>query len=89
MLVRASAVEKGIRPLWVDKTHSPFGRAEHSRPLLAQSVFAAQRRPAKHRRTCPRLCEAGARPKASVIDQHCHWSIAKLPKETDEYSIEA
>ena len=30
----------------------------------------------------------GARPKASVIDQHGHLSIAKFPKETDEYSIE-
>jgi len=30
----------------------------------------------------------GARPKASVIDQHGHLAIAKFPKETDEYSIE-
>lgn len=30
----------------------------------------------------------GARPKASVIDQYGHLSIAKFPKETDEYSIE-
>ena len=30
----------------------------------------------------------GARPKASVIDQHGHLSIAKFPKETDEYSME-
>lgn len=30
----------------------------------------------------------GARPKASVIDQHGHLSIAKFPKETDEYSVE-
>lgn len=30
----------------------------------------------------------GARPKASVIDNHGHLSIAKFPKETDEYSIE-
>lgn len=30
----------------------------------------------------------GARPKASVIDQHGHLSIAKFPKETDEFSIE-
>jgi serine/threonine-protein kinase HipA len=30
----------------------------------------------------------GARPKTSVIDQHGHLSIAKFPKETDEYSIE-
>jgi serine/threonine-protein kinase HipA len=30
----------------------------------------------------------GARPKASVIDQHGHLSIAKFPRETDEYSIE-
>lgn len=30
----------------------------------------------------------GARPKASVMDQHGHLSIAKFPKETDEYSIE-
>lgn len=31
----------------------------------------------------------GARPKASVIDQHGHLSIAKFPKDTDEYSVEA
>ncbi|MFK7847903.1 MAG: type II toxin-antitoxin system HipA family toxin [Rhodothermales bacterium] len=31
----------------------------------------------------------GARPKASVIDQHGHLSIAKFPKESDDYSIEA
>jgi len=30
----------------------------------------------------------GARPKASVIDQHGHLSIAKFPKETDDYSME-
>jgi serine/threonine-protein kinase HipA len=30
----------------------------------------------------------GARPKASVIDQHGHLSIAKFPKESDEYSVE-
>ena len=30
----------------------------------------------------------GARPKASVIDHHGHLSIAKFPKETDDYSIE-
>ena len=30
----------------------------------------------------------GARPKASVIDQHGRLAIAKFPKETDEYSIE-
>jgi serine/threonine-protein kinase HipA len=30
----------------------------------------------------------GARPKASVIDQHGQLSIAKFPKETDGYSIE-
>ncbi|WP_430469302.1 type II toxin-antitoxin system HipA family toxin [Thalassospira lucentensis] len=30
----------------------------------------------------------GARPKASVIDQHGHLAIAKFPKEDDEYSIE-
>ncbi len=30
----------------------------------------------------------GARPKASVIDQHGRLSIAKFPKETDGYSIE-
>jgi len=30
----------------------------------------------------------GARPKASVIDQHGHLSIVKFPKETDEYSME-
>lgn len=30
----------------------------------------------------------GARPKASVIDQHGCLSIAKFPKETDDYSIE-
>jgi serine/threonine-protein kinase HipA len=29
----------------------------------------------------------GARPKTSVVDQHGHLSIAKFPKETDEYSI--
>ncbi len=31
----------------------------------------------------------GARPKASIIDQYGHLSIAKFPKETDEYSMEA
>jgi serine/threonine-protein kinase HipA len=30
----------------------------------------------------------GARPKASVIDQHNRLSIAKFPKETDDYSVE-
>jgi serine/threonine-protein kinase HipA len=30
----------------------------------------------------------GARPKASVVDQHGQLSIAKFPKEIDEYSIE-
>lgn len=30
----------------------------------------------------------GARPKASVIDQHGYLSIAKFPKENDDYSIE-
>ena len=30
----------------------------------------------------------GARPKASVKDQHGQLSIAKFPKETDDYSIE-
>lgn len=30
----------------------------------------------------------GARPKASVIDQHGNLSIAKFPKETDDYSVE-
>ena len=30
----------------------------------------------------------GARPKASIIDQHGHLAIAKFPKETDEYSTE-
>jgi serine/threonine-protein kinase HipA len=30
----------------------------------------------------------GARPKASVIDSHGHLSIAKFPREEDEYSIE-
>ena len=30
----------------------------------------------------------GARPKASVIDRHGHLSIAKFPKETDDYSVE-
>jgi serine/threonine-protein kinase HipA len=30
----------------------------------------------------------GARPKASVIDQHGHLSIAKFPKEADDYSVE-
>jgi serine/threonine-protein kinase HipA len=30
----------------------------------------------------------GARPKASVVDQHGRLAIAKFPKETDEYGIE-
>jgi serine/threonine-protein kinase HipA len=30
----------------------------------------------------------GARPKASVIDQHGYLSIAKFPKDDDDYSIE-
>lgn len=30
----------------------------------------------------------GARPKASVLDAHGQLSLAKFPKETDEYSIE-
>jgi serine/threonine-protein kinase HipA len=30
----------------------------------------------------------GARPKASVIDQNNHLSIAKFPKEIDDYSME-
>lgn len=30
----------------------------------------------------------GARPKASVIDQHGALSIAKFPKETGDYSLE-
>lgn len=30
----------------------------------------------------------GARPKTSIVDQHSHLSIAKFPKETDEYSVE-
>lgn len=30
----------------------------------------------------------GARPKASVVDQHGRLSIAKFPKETDDYSLE-
>ena len=30
----------------------------------------------------------GARPKASVVDQHGNLAIAKFPKETDDYSIE-
>lgn len=30
----------------------------------------------------------GARPKASVVDQHGRLCIAKFPKETDEYSVE-
>jgi serine/threonine-protein kinase HipA len=30
----------------------------------------------------------GARPKASVIDQHGNLSIAKFPRENDEYSME-
>jgi serine/threonine-protein kinase HipA len=30
----------------------------------------------------------GARPKASVTDRHGHLSIAKFPKETDDYSME-
>ena len=32
--------------------------------------------------------EPGARPKASIIDQHGNLSIAKFPKETDDYSME-
>ena len=31
----------------------------------------------------------GARPKASVIDQHGRLAIAKFPRETDDYSMEA
>jgi serine/threonine-protein kinase HipA len=31
----------------------------------------------------------GARPKASVMDQHRHLAIAKFPKENDEYSVES
>jgi serine/threonine-protein kinase HipA len=31
----------------------------------------------------------GARPKASVVDQHGRLCIAKFPKETDDYSVEA
>jgi len=30
----------------------------------------------------------GARPKASVVDQHGRLSIAKFPKESDDYSLE-
>lgn len=30
----------------------------------------------------------GARPKASVIDQHGNLSIAKFPKDSDDYSVE-
>lgn len=30
----------------------------------------------------------GARPKASVLDQHENLSIAKFPKDSDEYSVE-
>jgi serine/threonine-protein kinase HipA len=30
----------------------------------------------------------GARPKASVFDQHGNLSIAKFPKQTDDYSVE-
>ncbi len=30
----------------------------------------------------------GARPKASIMDQHGHLSFAKFPKENDEYSVE-
>lgn len=30
----------------------------------------------------------GARPKASIIDRHGQLSIAKFPKETDDYSVE-
>ncbi|MBB3660716.1 hypothetical protein FHX15_005987 [Rhizobium sp. BK650] len=30
----------------------------------------------------------GDRPKASVVDQHSHLSIANFPKESDEYSME-
>ncbi|KQV37691.1 hypothetical protein ASC96_25785 [Rhizobium sp. Root1204] len=44
------------------------------------------RGPSTHLR--PGSSLGGARPKASVIDQHGHLSIAKFPKETDEYNIE-
>lgn len=52
-----------------------IGRDEESEEDL-QMIFA------------PGSSLGGARPKASVIDQHGRLSIAKFPKETDEYSLE-
>lgn len=52
-----------------------IGRDEESEEDL-QMIFA------------PGSSLGGARPKASVIDQHGRLSIAKFPKETDDYSLE-
>ena len=37
----------------------------------------------------PRSSLGGARPKASIVDQHGHLSFAKFPKKTDDYSMKA
>lgn len=52
-----------------------IGRDEESEEDL-QMIFA------------PGSSLGGARPKASVIDQNGRLSIAKFPKETDDYSLE-
>lgn len=52
-----------------------IGRDEESEEDL-QRIFA------------PGSSLGGARPKASIIDQHGRLSIAKFPKETDDYSLE-
>ncbi|MFN3669568.1 MAG: type II toxin-antitoxin system HipA family toxin [Brevundimonas sp.] len=52
-----------------------IGRDEESEEDL-QMIFA------------PGSSLGGARPKASVVDQHGRLSIAKFPKETDDYSLE-
>lgn len=52
-----------------------IGRDEESEEDL-QMIFA------------PGSSLGGARPKASVINQHGRLSIAKFPKETDDYSLE-
>lgn len=52
-----------------------IGRDEESEEDL-QRIFA------------PGSSLGGARPKASVFDQHGRLSIAKFPKETDDYSLE-
>ena len=36
----------------------------------------------------PGSCLGGARPKASVVDQHGRLYIAKFPRENDDYSVE-